>query len=349
MAAKSKGFEVHIATKFSKYKNYLNNLGLITHDLPIERSSLSIISNLITFSKIYQLLRIVKPNLIHLITIKPVLFGCINSYFFKKISIVCSVSGLGFIFSDKGLFSFFRRQFISYLYKLSFRKRNLIVIFQNKNDKQTLLKITNLKEKDSRIIDGSGVDLNKFAVNHNSQKPPIVLFAGRLLVSKGILDFIESSKYLNNIRFVISGEFDRENPDCINSRLIERFQSEGLIEYWGYSDNMVDIINQSSIVVLPSYYGEGLPKILIEAAACGKPVITTDHPGCRDAIINNVSGLLIPIKSPISIANAINKIISDKKLLKSMGREARLLAEKKFSIDSVISEHIYIYNNLIKE
>mgnify|MGYP006226080145 FL=1 len=110
---------------------------------------------------------------------------------------------------------------------------------------------------------------------------------------------------------------------------------------------MQNILNKSSIVVLPSYYGEGLPKILIEAAACGKPVVTTDHPGCRDAIINNVTGLLVPIKSPISIANAIERIITNNDLKTSMGIQARLLAEKKFSIDDVVSKHLKIYRKLI--
>ena len=123
--------------------------------------------------------------------------------------------------------------------------------------------------------------------------------------------------------------------------------SAGCIEYWGYNKNMVKTIGRSSIVVLPSYYGEGLPKILIEAAACGKPVITTDHPGCREAIINNVSGILVPIKSPVSIANAIKKIISNESLRKSMGKEGRILAEKNFSIKDVVSKHIDIYRELI--
>lgn len=341
------GHEVHIATKFTDQESLLKNLGLQTHDLPIKRASLSLFSNFLTLLKIFKLINLIKPNLIHLITIKPILFGGLCSYYFKKIPIVASVSGLGFVFSDNGKFSKYRKKIITLLYKLALNNKNNVVIFQNKDDRNTLLKLTNLKKKNTRLIFGSGVDLNKYSVKRRESQPPIVLFAGRLLISKGILDFISASKLLKNIRFVIAGSFDEENPDCIKPSFINKMTSAGFIEYWGYNKNMVETIRLSSIVVLPSYYGEGLPKILIEAAACGKPVITTDHPGCRDAIINNVSGILIPIKSPIAIANAIKKIISSESLRKSMGKEGRILAEKKFSIKEVVSKHIDIYRELI--
>ena len=347
ISLKNHGYEVHIATKFTTKENYLKSLGFYTHQLPIERTSLSIFSNFLTFINIFQLIKIVSPNLLHLITIKPILLGGISSYFFKNISVVVSVSGLGFVFSDKGKFSFLRRTLISKLYKFALLNKKITVIFQNKEDRNTLLKITNLKKENTKLIYGSGVDLKTYSVKSDEKTPPIVLFASRLLISKGIIDFIESSKYLENIRFVISGGFDFDNPDCVDKGLIEKMSKQGYIEYWGYSEKMEEIINQSSIVVLPSYYGEGLPKILIEAAACGKPVITTDHPGCRDAIIENTTGLLVPIKSPKSIASAINYILANKEIKTSMGIHARLLAEKRYSIDHVIEQHLVIYRALI--
>ena len=341
------GYEVHIASKFTENENRLKNLGFITHNLPIKRTSTGIASNLLTFLKIFKLFKCLKPDLIHLITIKPIIFGGICSYFFKEIPIVSSVSGLGFVFSDEGQFSRFRKNIVLLLYKLALNSTKQIVIFQNKDDREILLKKTNLKKQDTRLIHGSGVDLNTFSVNPKEQKKPIVLFAGRLLISKGVIDFIESSKYTKNVRYVISGEFDNDNPDCIDENLLDKKIKKGYVEYWGYNKNIADIINESSIVILPSYYGEGLPKILIEAAACGKPIITTNHPGCRDAIIENITGLLVPIKSPISIAKAINKIIDNDDIRISMGRKGRIFAEKNFSIDNVVLKHLEIYRYLI--
>ena len=160
----NQGYEVHIATKFTDQKSFLKRLGLKTHDLPIRRTSLSLFSNLLTLLKIFYLINKINPNLIHLITIKPILFGGLCSYYFKNIPIVASVSGLGFVFSDNGKFSKFRKKIITLLYKLAFNNKNNIVIFQNKNDLATLLKITNLKKESTRLIFGSGVDLNKYIV-----------------------------------------------------------------------------------------------------------------------------------------------------------------------------------------
>ena len=140
------GHEVHIATKFTDQKA-LKNLGLQTHDLPIKRASLSLFSNFLTLLKIFKLINLKKLNLIHLINIKPILFGGLCSYYFKKIPIVASVSGLGFVFSDNGKFSKFRKKIITLLYKLAFNNKNNIVIFQNKDDRNTLLKLTNLKKE----------------------------------------------------------------------------------------------------------------------------------------------------------------------------------------------------------
>ena len=348
-AIKNLGFEVHIAAKLTDYASILKKNGFVLHNLEIDRGSISIISNIITFIKILKLIFSIRPNLLHLITIKPILFGSIISYFFNDISTIASVSGLGHVFSNKGKNSSFTQKFIIQFYKLALMNKKNKIIFQNLEDKKKLMDISNLNENNLKLISGSGVDLNTFFPKNNKINTPIVLFAGRLLISKGIIDFIEAAKYTDNIRFVIAGEYDYENPDCIDPKFINRNEEEGIIEYWGYSRQMEEIINKCSIVILPSYYGEGLPKILIEAAACGKPIITTDHPGCRDAIINSKTGLLVPIKDPKSIANAIKKLVYSKDTLSSMGKAARLFAEEKFSIESVIKAHIDIYKEALKE
>ena len=346
LAAQKEGYKIHIATQFTTEKNKLHQLGFTLHPLPIDRSSFNIKSNIKTFFRIYKLYKSVRPDICHLITIKPILYGSLIARFFRKLSLVISISGLGYIFSDQRLSSKIYKIIISIIYKIAFNQKRIKVIFQNKDDKEKLSKITNLSKKDMILIPGSGIDLNKFRPRKNKDKK-IVLFASRLLISKGIKDFIDSAKYVRNANFVVSGKFDYDNPDCIEPSYIYENQEKGLIEYWGENEDMEKIINKSSVVVLPSYYGEGLPKILIEAAACGKPIVTTNHPGCRESIINRKTGFIVPIKKPLILSKYINKILKNQKLRMDMGREARIFAKRKFSIDKVVEKHLTIYSNIL--
>ena len=346
LAAQDAGYEIHIATKFTTEKNKLKKLGFSLHPLPIDRSSFNIKSNLKTFFKIYYLYKTLKPNICHLITIKPILYGSLIAYMFSKLSLVISISGLGYIFSDRRLFSNINKLIISIIYKLAFNQKRITVIFQNKDDQEKLTKITKLSKKNTILIPRSGIDLNKFRPRRNKDRR-IVLFASRLLISKGIKDFIDSSKYVKDAKFVVSGNFDFDNPDCIDPSYIYENQEKGLIEYWGENEDMEKIINKSSLFVLPSYYGEGLPKVLIEAAACGKPIVTTNHPGCRDAIINRKTGFIVPIKNPLILSKYIKKILDNKELRMTMGKEARLFAKSKFSINKVVEKHLDIYSRIL--
>ena len=177
---------------------------------------------------------------------------------------------------------------------------------------------------------------------------PVVLFAARLLSSKGIYEFVYAARQLNGARFVIVGQFDKENRDCIDPAQLNQWVEKGWVEYWGYSDAMTNILSQASIVVLPSYR-EGLPKVLIEAAACGRPVITTDVPGCRDAIEPDVTGLLVPAQDSSALRVAMQHLLDNPTLCMAMGRAGRTLAERKFDVKQVVQTHLEIYSELIAE
>jgi len=172
----------------------------------------------------------------------------------------------------------------------------------------------------------------------------------RLLKDKGILEFVEAARILKvrnvKVTFVLAGNIDYDNPSSISKKDLDSWISEGIIEYWGFRDNMCKTLAQSSIVVLPSYR-EGFPKVLMEAAAKGRAIITTDVPGCRDAIINNITGILVPPKNSDLLANAIQHLIEDPEKIISMGREGRDLAEKKFDEAIIIQKHLDGYERLI--
>ncbi len=209
---------------------------------------------------------------------------------------------------------------------------------------QRIDKISKLPDSSKILIHGSGVDLELYRPKQEFTTPPLILFASRLLISKGIVEFVAAAQTIKSAKFVVVGMFDEDSPDCVDKHILENWIDKGFIEYWGLKNNMHEIINKSSVVVLPSYYGEGLPKILIEAAACGKPVITTDHPGCRDAVIPNETGILIPKKDKTALIDAIQLLLSSDLKCKSMGLAARELAEKKFDIKNVINSHLEIYS-----
>jgi len=204
----------------------------------------------------------------------------------------------------------------------------------------------------SILIPGSGVDLSLYSVIENNLNPLTVIMAARLLSSKGVREFIQASKIVNennkNVRFILVGDIDPFNPESITESVLNQWMSEGIVEIWGYRDDMHNVIPKANIIVLPSYYGEGLPKVLIEAAACGRAVITTDHPGCRDAVTPE-TGVLVPIKDPAALANAIQDLLKNPQKIVQMGKAGRKLAERNYSIEKVCEAHMKIYQNLLSE
>jgi glycosyltransferase involved in cell wall biosynthesis len=182
----------------------------------------------------------------------------------------------------------------------------------------------------------------------------VVLLPARLLVDKGVREFVQSAKILRqrglseqDVRFVIVGKTDPANPHSLHQDELALWAEEGIVELWGHRTDMPKVMEAAKIVVLPSYYGEGLPKVLIEAAACGRVVITTDHPGCRDAINPGVTGVLVPVRDVIALANAVQELLSDPARCAIMGQAGRELAESAFDERQVVASHLKIYQELM--
>ena len=273
------------------------------------------------------------------------IYGCLASLFLNKIKIVTSVSGLGYVFSDKKIISKILRLFIIFIYKIIFLKKNIKVIFQNTYDKNYFKKKLNLRDNQVFLIPGSGVNVSTYEFRPIPKEETIVLFAGRLIYSKGLEEFVKASNIVQNAKFVLAGKIDYESNDSVSIEKINYWTENFNVEYWGFSKNIKEIIYKSSVVVLPSYYGEGLPKILIEASACGRPIVTTYNPGCREAIQEFKTGLAVPIKDYISLASAIDFLLNNPSVMKQMSIKSRELAEKRYNIEYVVNKHIEIYNH----
>lgn len=350
LAAIENGYDVHLACGVTNRKSQLEALGIIVHPLSMSRSGTSILNELKVITEINSVVKKVAPDVVHLITIKGAIYGGLVTRF-KKIKVrVASISGLGFVFIDEGIKARVIRFLVIKLYRLALNSSNTKVIFQNEDDKSIFFNNKIIKHNQSLIVRGSGVDLEKYKYLPEPSSEKVIMFLARLLKDKGLIEFCDAATELKKSgftgKFVLVGDIDLENPNSITQSELNSYVSSGALEHWGFSSNVSETISKSHIMVLPSYR-EGLPKSLIEAAACGRVVITTDVPGCRDAITPNVTGILIPIKSSAAIVSAVLDLCDKEEKRKTMGKCGRELAETHFDISDVITTHLNLYKGAL--
>ena len=349
--AQKVGYDVHLATGITDQHQLIVDSGIVVHPLRLHRSNSGLISVLREFIEIYSVVRSISPDVVHLVTIKPVLLGGIASRLARVPAVVTAISGLGYIFVANGFAAFMQKKLVSMLYRTALGNKNQKIIFQNINDKNQIAEVVPSIFYRSILIPGSGVDLSTFINTSQPSGLPIVMLASRLLKEKGVYEFVEAAKLVNHqeriARFVLVGDPDSLNPSSVQQSELEYWKDQQVVELIGWSSEMQDVISSATIVTLPSFYGEGLPKILIEAAACGRAVVTTDHPGCRDAIEENVTGLLVPIKDANALANAIRSLLNDPQRRAEMGRAGRKRAEEIFDVNMVVGKHMEIYQELL--
>lgn len=349
--AKRRGWEVCVAAEDTGRKSEIESEGIEFFDLRFSRGGTNIIGELIAIFKFINLYRKVKPDIIHHITLKPVIYGSIVAKFFNINGVVNAISGLGYTFTGNrgGLL----QRVILWLARYGFARSNVAVIFQNRNDKDTLIS-NHLLGNATRVylIKGSGVDLNMFAYTPLPKSVPVrVLLPCRMLWDKGIREVREASdqlkeKYKGKIRFILVGMTDAENRSGVPERYLRDWADGDYVVWEGYQKDMLPFYQDCHIVVLPSYR-EGLPKTLIEACAVGRPIVTTDAIGCNDCVDEGVNGLKVPVRDADALALALEKLINNPALMEEMGGAGRRKAEAEFNVDDVVRRHLEIYNSLL--
>lgn len=349
LAAQEQGYEIHVATGEPDILPKIREEGFSYHFIPLSRSGRNVFSETKSIIAMYHLMRRIRPTLVHLITIKPVIYGSLAARYARVPAVVAAVTGLGYAFIDHHAEARLLRKIVVQLYRLAFRHKNLKVLFQNDDDKKTLLSFRALKEEQTVLIRGSGVDLSHYVYSKEPKVSPfVVVLASRLLKDKGVVEYAGAAKLLKNanlnIRFLLAGYLDPGNPSSINEAQLKEWTHAQDIEYIGYQDTAA-LFPQVHLVVLPSYR-EGLPRVLVEAAACGRAVITTDVPGCRAAIIPGKTGLLVKVRDPASLAEAIHALLVNKSLRNTMGMEGRKLAETEFDIKKIVEGHLQVYHQI---
>lgn len=350
LAAQKEGYEVHVATGITNKLEELRGNGLIVHELTLRRSGASLFNGLTSLFELSGLFRKIRPDVIHLVTIKPVLLGGIVARLIGGVPVVAAVSGLGYVFTARGLSAKFRRWVISLVYRFVLSNPRLKVIFQNEDDRRVLCEFSKIDPAKSILIRGSGVDLAAYRLMPLPEGGAIVMMAARLLFDKGVSEFVAAAKIIRErkieARFALVGSIDEANPTSLNESDLADIAKDGIVELWGHRAEMSSVLTEATIVVLPSYR-EGLPKVLIEAAACGRPVVTTDVPGCRDAILPDITGLLVPVRDPEGLAHALELLLSARDTCKKMGIAGRSLAEEVFDLKKVVKTHLELYEEMV--
>jgi len=343
---------VSLVTRLDNHGNEIRAAGITVHEFQFNRGSTNIFELFREFFCLYCIYRREKPDLIHHVTVRIVVTGS-SAACVANIPIVTNAfTGLGFLFTSQSLFTRFIRNIIITILRFLLRRKNSHVILQNRDDMEMLISGGFLNPEQVTLIRGSGVNTETFKPRPEADGPPVVMLVARMLRDKGVEEFVEAAGRLRNeglqARFVLVGDIDTENPSAVTRKMLERWQKSGFIEWWGRRDNMPEVYHQAHVVCLPSYR-EGLPKVLLEAAACGRPIVATDVPGCREVVIDGENGLLVPVKDVDALADALKKLIEHPEMRKQMGAKGRALVEREFSEGKIVRETLQLYGRLLEE
>ncbi|WP_454801138.1 glycosyltransferase family 4 protein [Mucilaginibacter phyllosphaerae] len=354
--AQKRGYDVTIVCADTGRFEEIKAHGLKVIDAPFSRSGTSIKNELSTFKFIYKLFKREKPDLVHLVTIKPNIYGSLAASFFPKIKVINAISGMGYNFSEarKG----FVQRAIGLLMQVGYKRKQVHFIFQNSTDFEDFVNMGLVTPDRAILIKGSGVDLQEFdfklAKDTDDEGLIRFILPARMLYDKGVLVFVEAARLVKDnlfgkAKFILAGSVDLENKTGVPEAELLGMQIPGYIEWIGFQKNMLQVLTDSQVVVLPSYYREGVPKALIEACAIGRPIITTSMPGCKECVIDTVNGYIVAPKSIEQLAEKFNEIASDATLRIKMGASSRKIAEKEFSITHVIDETLKLYSKILAQ
>lgn len=349
-SAVAEGYDVYVAGKDTGRKNEIESVGASFIDLVFERSGTNLVKEILVLQRFYSLYKGLKPDVVHHITLKPVIYGSIIARLLK-IPVLNAISGLGFNFTEDktGLST---KLMISFM-RFGFKNKKMTCVFQNKDDRSAIESREILSNTSNIVmIKGAGVDLEKFSYSLPVFKEKIeIILPARLLWDKGVEEFYKAALQLKNkfegkALFKLVGIADKDNKAGVSESQLKKWINPGYFEWLGYQKNMVDVYEKSDIVVLPSYR-EGMPKTLLEACAIGRPIVTTDAIGCRECVEEEVNGFKVPVKSINELSLAIEKLLKDDVIRIKMGEAGREKAILEFDEKKVIEKHIEIYKELL--
>ena len=346
------GYNVTVACEDTGLKSEILKTGANFIHFKFSRSGTNPIKEIFILYKFYNLYKTQEFDVLHHVSLKPVIYGSFMAKILKKPAVLNAVSGLGYVFTSESSKRGFVQKIMLTFMKFGFKKQNLAFIFQNEDDHKELKAMGSVfPENIVYYIKGSGVNLKEYSPKTDSNSEKIkILFPARMLFDKGIRELktateLLKKKYDTKIQFILAGKADPGNKAGVSIDYLNEWQDDDYVKWIGFSKDMIQTFRKCDIVVLPSYR-EGMPKSLIEAAAMGKPIITTNAVGCKECVDHGVNGLLVPVKSGEKIAQALIQLIDNHELREKMGKASRIKAEKEFDISLVINKHLEIYQEL---
>jgi len=351
-AARDAGMEVYVMARVNRHADAIREEGFrLIPWKGIVPGGVNPFRELRALAEVVKQYRSIRPDLVHHVHNKPILYGGLAARF-CRIPALNTVAGLGHVFADTSLRMRALKSVLLVLFRFALKDGDRsLVAFQNSDDLEYFLdKQINLPNQ-SLLIRGSGVDLDKFSATPIPSSTPIVMLAARLHWKKGVREFVLAAEAIKrqkiDARFVLVGDPDPNNPTSVPESMLEKWHNDGVIEWWGRRTEMAKVLSQATIICLPSTYREGVPKVLIEAASCCRPIVTTDIAGCRDIVQDGENGILVPPGDTEALVKALCELLGDRRLQEQMGKRGRQIVAERFSEKYVISETSAAYRQLV--
>ena len=353
LAAKRAGYHVIVATREGEFAERIRARGFELVPVRMRRAGSGIISELAAISDLIQIYRRLHPCIVHHIAMKPVVYGAIAARIAGVNHVVSTVAGLGYLFVSGGFKAGWMRFLVRRVLSVFLNRDGQAVIVQNPDDQGQLERSGVLDADRMVLIRGSGVDTSAYKPRPEPAGIPTIVFASRMLWSKGVGEFVEAARRMSEldiqVRFVLAGRVDPDNPDAVPSDRLDQWHREGIVEWRGWIEDIPEMLAQSHIVCLPTTYGEGVPKVLIEAAACGRAIVTTDTPGCREIVRDGFNGALVPERDPKALVESFKALLKDPELRSRYGRNGRRLVMEEFGLEAVNEATLAVYERLMSE
>lgn len=355
------GLEVVVVTAPDTGEAELGAYGFRHISVPLTRSGFAVLQEIAGYRALKQVYHEERPDLVHHVTIKPVIYGSFAARAANVGAVVNAVPGMGFAFSQRGMRAALLRSGVTLLYRLAFMGLPMRVIFQNTEDQQDFLQRGILRKEMTVLIRGSGVDLKAFDTEQRAERDrraqkgedqaPVFVLVARMLREKGVEEFAAAAHEIKQAhpqwRFLLAGDADPGNPSSLSQQALRQLETERGVEWLGHVRDVPALLSGCDVMVLPTYYREGLPKTLLEASAAGLPMIASDIAGCREVVTDDVNGLLVPPRQVAPLVEAMLRMGEEPGLRQRCGRAARRKAEAVFSVDDVVDHTFRVYEELL--
>ena len=350
VAAKNAGYEVAVHVRCSEYRAVIEQAGLQVIPHNISRSGLNPFRELLSVLQLIKVFRSFRPDVIHLIALKPIVLGSLASSFYPKAKVVNAPVGMGYLFASSDMRARIARPFVKLVLKSTLGRKRSMTIIENSDDRSSLLEGGFLRDDQIVLIRGTGVNLDVFRPTAEPDGPKIVVLIARMLRDKGVYEFVESARIIRRthptVSFWLIGDADPGNPASLTTQQLQDWNDEGIVKWFGYRTDVAELLTQVHIVCLPSYR-EGFGKVFVEAGAALRAVVATDVPGCREAVEHDINGLLVEPKNPQALADALSRVLTDDQLRLRLAKEGRRRAEFEFSSATVNTQTLDAYQQVL--